>query len=151
MTGKAVAKELGLDEVMADVMPDDKSHAIKLQKEKYGITAMVGDGVNDAPALVQADVGIAMGDGTDVAVEVSDLALMQNDLSHLVRAHKMSKKMNRVIWQNIFLSMATVVFLVVVSFLGLTDMTASVIIHEGSTLVVILNGLRLLRTISLED
>ena len=151
MTGKAVAKELGLDEVMADVMPDDKSHAIKLQKEKYGITAMVGDGVNDAPALVQADVGIAMGDGTDVAVEVSDLALMQNDLSHLVRAHKMSTKMNRVIWQNIFLSMATVVFLVVVSFLGLTDMTASVIIHEGSTLVVILNGLRLLRTISLED
>ena len=147
MTGKAVAKQLGIDEVIANVMPEDKSRIIDEQKEKYGVTAMVGDGVNDAPALVNADVGIAMGDGTDVAVEVSDLVLMQNNLSKLVQSHNISSKMNRVIWQNIIFSMAVVAFLIVVSFLGLTDIAISVIIHEGSTLVVILNGLRLLRAV----
>lgn len=144
MTGKAVADQLGLDEVIANVMPEDKSIIINQQKEKYGVTAMVGDGVNDAPALVNANVGIAMGDGTDVAVDVSDLVLMKNDISKLVISHKISSKMNRVIWQNIIFSMAVVVFLIVVSLLGLTDIAISVIIHEGSTLVVILNGLRLL-------
>lgn len=147
MTGKAVAKQLGIDEVIANVMPEDKSRIIDEQKEKYGVTAMVGDGVNDAPALVNADVGIAMGDGTDVAVEVSDLVLMQNNLSKLVQSHNISSKMNRVIWQNIIFSMAVVAFLIVVSFLGLTDIAISVIIHEGSTLVVILNGLRLLKAV----
>lgn len=146
MTGKAVAKTLGIDEVIADVMPEDKSAIIAQQKEKYGIVAMVGDGVNDAPALVQADVGIAMGQGTDVAVEVSDLALMQNDLDKLVNAHKHAVKMNKIIWQNVLFSMSVVLFLVLVSFLGIADMTISVIVHEGSTIVVILNGLRLLRS-----
>lgn len=146
MTGKAVAKQLGIDEVIANVMPEDKSRIIDEQKEKYGVTAMVGDGVNDAPALVNADVGIAMGDGTDVAVEVSDLVLMQNDLSKLVQSHNISTKMNRLIWQNIIFSMAVVAFLIIVSLVGLTDIAISVIIHEGSTLVVILNGLRLLRS-----
>lgn len=146
MTGKAVAKVLGIDEVIADVMPEDKSAIIAQQKEKYGIVAMVGDGVNDAPALVQADVGIAMGQGTDVAVEVSDLALMQNDLDKLVNAHKHAVKMNKIIWQNVLFSMSVVLFLVLVSFLGIADMTISVIVHEGSTIVVILNGLRLLRS-----
>ncbi|MDN6641476.1 MAG: heavy metal translocating P-type ATPase, partial [Tetragenococcus sp.] len=121
MTGKAVAKQLGIDEVIANVMPEDKSRIIDEQKEKYGVTAMVGDGVNDAPALVNADVGIAMGDGTDVAVEVSDLVLMKNDLLKLVQSHNISSKMNRVIWQNIIFSMAVVAFLVIASLLGLTD------------------------------
>ena len=144
MTGKAVGEQLGIDEIIANVMPEDKSRIIDEQKGKYGVTAMVGDGVNDAPALVNADVGIAMGDGTDVAVEVSDLVLMQNNLTRLTQSHKISKKMNRVIWQNIVFSMAVVVFLVIVSLLGLTDIAINVIIHEGSTLVVIFNGLRLL-------
>lgn len=145
MTGHAVGKQLGIDQVIANVMPEDKSELIAQQKTAYGPTAMVGDGVNDAPALVNADIGIAMGDGTDVAVDVSDLVLMKNDLSKLVKAHTIALKMNRVIWENIIFSMAVVAFLVVVSFLGLTNMAISVIIHEGSTLVVILNGLRLLR------
>jgi len=146
MTGQAVGKQLGVDQVIANVMPEDKSNIINEQKERYGITAMVGDGVNDAPALVKADVGIAMGEGTDVAVDVSDLVLMKNDLSKLVKAHKISLKMNRVIWQNIIFSMLVVAFLIIVSLLGLTDIAISVIVHEGSTLVVILNGLRLLKS-----
>ena len=146
LTGQAVGEQLGVAEVIANVMPEDKSDIINRQKEKYGVTAMVGDGVNDAPALVKADVGIAMGEGTDVAVDVSDLVLMQNNLSKLVQAHKISKKMNKVIWQNIYFSMAVVVFLVIVSLFGLTDIAISVIVHEGSTIVVILNGLRLLRS-----
>lgn len=146
-TGQAVGDKLGIDEVIANVMPEDKSNIIKKQKEKYGLIAMVGDGINDAPALVMADVGIAMGDGTDVAVDVSDLVLMNNNLCKLTNSHKVSSKMKRIIWQNIIFSMLTVVFLVIVSFLGLTDIALSVIVHEGSTIVVILNGLRLLRQI----
>ena len=147
LTGEAIGKELGIDEVIANVMPSDKSKIIDNLKNTHGLTAMVGDGINDAPALVNADVGIAMGDGTDVAVDVSDLVLMQNDLSKIINLHKVSKKMKRIIYQNIIFSMATVLFLVVVSFLGLTDIAVSVIVHEGSTIVVILNGLRLLRSI----
>lgn len=146
MTGQAIGKELGIDQVMANVMPEDKSDLIKNQQAKYGRTAMVGDGVNDAPALVAADVGIAMGEGTDVAVEVSDLVLMQNDLSKLVQAKKVATKMEKIIRQNIIFSMGIVVFLVIASLLGLTDIALSVIVHEGSTIVVILNGLRLLRS-----
>ena len=145
MTGEAVGKELGIDQIISNVLPENKSDIIKEQKEDYGITAMVGDGVNDAPALVEADVGIAMGEGTDVAVDVSDLVLMKNDLRKIKRAHEISLKMNRITWQNIIFAMAVVVFLSVVSILRLTDIAISVIVHEGSTIVVILNGLRLLR------
>ncbi|MBC9720081.1 MAG: heavy metal translocating P-type ATPase [Lactobacillus sp.] len=144
-TGQAVGKQLGVDQVIANVLPEDKSKIITEQKESYGVTAMVGDGINDAPALVKADVGIAMGDGTDVAVDVSDLVLMKSDLSKLVKAHEVSSRMNRVIWQNVIFSMAVVVFLIIVSLLGLTDIAISIIVHEGSTIVVILNGLKLLR------
>ena len=144
-TGQAIGKKLGLKEVFANVLPEDKSRLVNELKEKQGVTAMVGDGVNDAPALVQADIGLAMGEGTDVAIEVSDIVLMRNDLSKLVQTHRIAKKMNRVIWQNIIFSMAMVVFLISAAVLGLSDIAISVVIHEGSTLVVILNGLRLLK------
>lgn len=151
LTGKAIAKELGIDTVYSNVMPEDKADIINEQREKYVPTAMVGDGVNDAPALVNANVGIAMGQGTDVAVDVADMVLMQNELKKLVQSHQTTQKMNRVIWQNIIFALAVVFFLVTVSLLGLTNMTISVIIHEGSTLVVILNGLRLLKTVDMDD
>ena len=143
-TGEAIGRSLGIQEIMANVMPADKARLISEQKERYGINAMVGDGINDAPALVNADVGIAMGEGTDVAIEVSDIVLMKNDLDKLVQTHQTAKKMNRIIWQNLIFSLAVVLFLVVVSLTDRSDITLSVIIHEGSTLVVILNGLRLL-------
>ena len=147
LTGEAVGKIVGIDEVRANVMPEDKAQIIKNQKEKYDSVAMLGDGVNDAPALVLADVGIAMGNGTDVAMDVADLILMKNDLSKLSYAHKLSKKMLKITYQNIIFAMFIVVALVVLNFLGKMDITFGVILHEGSTLAVILNSLRMLKDI----
>lgn len=146
-TGHAVGRALDIDEVVANVMPENKSEIINQQKVKYGITGMVGDGINDAPALVNADIGIAMGEGTDIAIDVSDVVLMQNDLSKLKYAHQISKKMNRVIYQNIIFSLFVILLLITLNFLGKMDIAIGVIAHEGSTLIVILNGLRLLLTI----
>ena len=146
LTGEAVGRQIGVDEVIANVMPEDKASIVQEQQQKYGSTAMLGDGINDAPALVTADVGVAMGDGTDVAMDVADLVLMKNDLSKLVFAHQLSKKMNLITWQNILFSMFVVLFLVTLNFLGKMDITIGVILHEGSTIAVILNALRMLRT-----
>lgn len=146
LTGEAVGIQIGVDEVVANVMPEDKAAIVKQQQAKYGSTAMLGDGINDAPALVTADVGIAMGDGTDVAMDVADLVLMKNDLSKLVYAHKLSKKMDKITWQNIAFSMFVVLTLVTLNFLGKMDITIGVIMHEGSTILVILNALRMLKT-----
>ena len=144
LTGNAIGKDLGIDEVVANVLPEDKANIIKKQKTKYGLTAMVGDGVNDAPALVNADVGVAMGEGTDVAIDVADVVLMKNNISKLTYAHKVSKYMNKVIWQNIVFSMFIVVMLITLNFIGEMNIGISVLAHEGSTVLVILNGLRLL-------
>ena len=146
LTGEAVGKIVGIEEVNANIMPADKAQIIKSRKEKYGSVAMLGDGVNDAPALALADVGIAMGNGTDVAMDVADLILMKNDLS-ISYAHKLSKKMLKITYQNIIFAMFVVVALVVLNFLGKMDITFGVILHEGSTLAVILNALRMLREV----
>jgi len=146
LTGEAVAHRLGIDEVAANVLPENKAEIIQRQQRTYPVTAMVGDGVNDAPALVTADIGVAMGEGTDVAIDVADVVLMKNDLSKLADAHRVSKKLNLVIWENIIFAMAVVVILVVLNFMGIADITWGVVLHEGSTLLVILNGLRLLLT-----
>lgn len=146
LTGEAIGRQLGIDEVVANVMPEDKAEIVQEQQKKYGTTAMLGDGINDAPALVTADIGIAMGEGTDVAMDVADLVLMKNDLSKLVYAHQLSQKMDKVTWQNIWFSMFVVVTLVILNFLGKMDIALGVILHEFSTIAVILNGIRLLRT-----
>ena len=147
LTGEVVGKIVGIEEVNANVMPADKAQIIKSRKEKYGSVAMLGDGVNDAPALALADVGIAMGNGTDVAMDIADLILMKNDLSKLSYTHKLSKKMLKITYQNIIFAMFVVVALVVLNFLGKMDITFGVILHEGSTLAVILNALRMLREV----
>lgn len=144
LTGEAVAQQLGIDQVAANVLPENKAAIITDQKDQYPVTAMVGDGVNDAPALVTADIGVAMGEGTDVAIDVADVVLMKNDLSKLADAHRVSRQLNRVIWENIIFAMAVVVILVVLNFMGIANITWGVVLHEGSTLLVILNGLRLL-------
>lgn len=144
VTGQAVGRQLGIDEVIGNVLPENKAQVIKDQQARYGTVAMLGDGVNDAPALVTADIGVAMGDGTDIAIDVADAVLMQNDLTKFSYAHKVSKRLDRVVWQNIIFSMLIVAILVTLNVLGKMDITIGVIAHEGSTLIVILNGLRLL-------
>jgi Cd2+/Zn2+-exporting ATPase len=143
-TGQAVGRQIGIDEVIGNVLPENKADIIAEQKARFGSVAMLGDGVNDAPALVTADIGVAMGDGTDVAIDVADAVLMQNDLTKFSYAHKTAKRLDRVVWQNIIFSMLIVLLLVTLNILGKMDITLGVVAHEGSTLLVILNGLRLL-------
>ena len=146
-TAEMIGMKLGVQEVVANVLPEEKLEKIQSQKERYGLTAMVGDGVNDAPALATADIGIAMGNGTDIAIETSDIVIMKNDLQKLVLAHKISKKLHRVILENMIFAMSVVVMLLVLNFFGLTNIGWGVVLHEGSTILVLLNGLRLLTPI----
>ncbi len=146
-TAEMIGMKLGVQEVVANVLPEEKLEKIASQKARYGLTAMVGDGVNDAPALATADIGIAMGNGTDIAIETSDIVIMRNDLQKLVLAHKISKKLHRVILENMIFAMSIVVLLLILNFFGLTNIGWGVVLHEGSTILVLLNGLRLLAPI----
>ena len=144
-TGKEVGKLVGINEVEANVMPENKVSVINRKKHDLGNVAMVGDGINDTPSLSAADVGVAMGSGTDAAIEIADVVLMNNDLTKLTYAHKMSLKMRKITYQNIIFAMCVIIMLVILNFLGKMDITYGVILHEGSTLVVILNALRMLK------
>ena len=145
-TAEAIANELEVDEVRANVLPEEKANTLKEWSMKYPTIAMVGDGINDAPALVNAEVGIAMGKGTDVAMESSDIVLMNSQLDSLKTLHKISKLMMTVIKQNLIFSLFIVIVLVLLNFLGWSDLTLGVILHEGSTVVVLLHALRLIVT-----
>lgn len=148
ITGEEVGKLVGINEVEANVMPENKVSVINRKKQELGNIAMVGDGINDTPSLSTADVGIAMGSGTDAAIEIADIVLMNNDLTKLTYAHKISLKMRKITYQNIIFSMCVIVTLVVLNFLGKMDITYGVILHEGSTLIVILNALRMLKGVN---
>jgi Cd2+/Zn2+-exporting ATPase len=143
--GRAIADAVGLDEVQADLLPEDKVKAMEALGQRYGQVAMVGDGVNDAPAMARATVGIAMGGaGTDVALETADVALMADDLSKLPFAVALSRASRRIIRQNLYVSLGVVALLIPATLFGWAGIGLAVLIHEGSTLVVVINALRLL-------
>lgn len=143
-TAKAIAKEAGVSTYVAECLPETKVEYIKQYQKTFGHVGMVGDGINDAPALATASIGIAMGGGTDVALETADVILMKNDLSKIAHAVKLSRKMQRIVKQNIIFSLTVIALLIISNFFQAISLPLGVIGHEGSTILVILNGLRML-------
>lgn len=141
-----VAEELGLTEAHGNLLPEDKADYLKELQAQGQIVAFVGDGVNDSPSLALADIGIAMGSGTDVAIETSDVVLMNSNMSRLPHALGLTKATANNMKQNIVIAVGTVlVLLAAVFFSDWMNMSIGMLVHEGSILVVILNGMRLLR------
>jgi Cd2+/Zn2+-exporting ATPase len=147
LAGNAIGAGAGVDEVRAELKPDEKSRAIEALTSKYGPVAMIGDGVNDAPALAAAHVGIAMGvAGSDVALETADVALMADDLSKLPYLIHCSQRTWQVVRQNIALSIVVIGGLSLTALTGALSLPVAVLVHEISEFIVIASGLRLLRS-----
>ncbi|MGM0668140.1 MAG: HAD-IC family P-type ATPase [Gemmatimonadota bacterium] len=145
-TAEHIAQKVGVDRIYAKLLPQEKTRILEDLRKEFGAVAMVGDGVNDAPALATADVGIALGAaGTDVALETADLVIMGEDLGGIPYARDLSRRARRIVLQNLVFASGVILVLVTLALTGNITLPAGVIGHEGSTIVVVLNGLRLLR------
>lgn len=141
---RSIADQVGADDVRAELLPGQKANALDELRQRWGSVAMIGDGVNDAPALAKADVGIAMGiGGSDVALESASMALMRDDLSALAGVIGLSRRMLAIIRQNVTLSLITKVIAIALAMLGFVNLWIAVLVDVGTSLVVILNGMRL--------
>ena len=145
-TAAVVAAQAGVTDVRAGLLPQDKVTAVAELRDRAGAVAMVGDGVNDAPALAAASLGVAMGAaGTDAALETADIALMGDDLSAVPETIRLARRTTRVIWQNIVFSIAVKAVFLVLAPLGLVSLWLAVVADMGTSLLVTANGLRLFR------
>jgi Cd2+/Zn2+-exporting ATPase len=139
--------ELGIDDVLAELHPEEKLSEIRRMTKEGKRVAMVGDGVNDAPSLAAAHIGVAMGArGSDAALEQADIVLMHDRLENFLAAFRLSQRARRIIRQNLLISLGTVLVLVAFAMLGRIPLTIGVVGHEGSTVIVVMNSLRLLFT-----
>jgi Cd2+/Zn2+-exporting ATPase len=142
---RRVAEKLGITDVRAELLPGQKLTIVHELEQDRGVIAMIGDGVNDAPALAAATVGVAMGaGGTAVALETADVVLMGDDLGKLSFAIGLSRASARIIRQNLVIALGVIVLLLIASGFGVIPLSIAVVLHEGSTIVVVLNALRLL-------
>ncbi len=145
-TASAIAHEAGIDEARGNLLPQDKLDAIKALQAQHGATAMTGDGINDAPALAQADIGIAMGAaGTDTAMEAADVVVMNDDLRRIAETVRLSRATHAVLWQNITLALGIKAVFLVLAVFGNASMWMAVFADMGASLLVVANGLRLLK------
>jgi Cd2+/Zn2+-exporting ATPase len=142
-TARYVASQVGIERVIANCLPTDKASIIQELQKEFASVGMVGDGINDAPALAQANVSYAMGSGTDIAMESADIVLME-DLTRIPYSIRLSKKMRGIIKQNIIFALSVIAVLIISNLFQSINLPLGVVGHEGSTILVILNGLRLL-------
>lgn len=150
-TARAVAAELGIDVVLADLRPEDKVEAVERLRAAHGLVAMVGDGINDAPALARADLGIAMGTGgTDAAIEAADVALMADNLEQVAQALRLGRRAQRISRQNLAFSIAILAVLIPSAVVGLLTVVAAVLVHEIAELLAVANGVRTARLPTVE-
>jgi Cd2+/Zn2+-exporting ATPase len=144
-TASSIAKQIGVDRVYAELLPEAKVDVVQQLQQRFQTVAMVGDGINDAPALAQASVGIAMGTaGSDVALETADIVLMADRLEKLEHAIRLGRRAQSVVKQNIVFALSFIAVLLLANFAGNITLPLGVLGHEGSTVIVTLSGLRLL-------
>lgn len=139
-----LAHELNIDHFRSECFPEQKVEEIHKLNAQGKHVLMVGDGINDAPALASADIGVAMGSGTDVSLETADMVFMNDNLENIIKTKKLSRRLRNIVLQNVIFSISVIVFLLIFNIFGLVMITLGVIAHEGSTILVILNSLRLL-------
>ncbi len=145
-TAEAIGRQAGLTDIRGNLLPEDKLAAIQAMQKQYGATAMTGDGINDAPALAQADIGVAMGAaGTDIAMEVADVVVMNDDLRRIAETVRLSQRTHAVLWQNIALALGIKAVFLGLALFDNASMWMAVFADMGASLLVVFNGLRLLR------
>jgi Cd2+/Zn2+-exporting ATPase len=145
-TASTIAKQAGIDDARGNLLPEDKLTAIEEMQRRYGATAMTGDGINDAPALARADIGVAMGAaGTDTAMEAADVVIMNDDLRRIPETIRLSRSVHAILWQNIVLALGIKAVFMVLAIAGSATMWMAVFADMGASLLVVFNGLRLLR------